>query len=104
MSNEPEYTPAKVWTWNKANGGRFASINRPIAGPTHRKARPHQSCRRAPKQLQSDHGTNGNPMCKNDRGRPQTLVMTIARRTIGDAALSRRDQGVRPGDLPAVAR
>ena len=27
-----QYTPPKVWTWNKANGGTFASINRPIAG------------------------------------------------------------------------
>ncbi|MBU3028853.1 glutathione-dependent disulfide-bond oxidoreductase [Paracoccus marinaquae] len=33
MSND--YTPPKVWTWDKANGGEFASINRPIAGPTH---------------------------------------------------------------------
>ncbi|MEQ1507780.1 MAG: glutathione-dependent disulfide-bond oxidoreductase [Myxococcota bacterium] len=30
-----DYTPPKVWTWNKANGGQFANINRPIAGPTH---------------------------------------------------------------------
>jgi GST-like protein len=29
------YTPRKVWSWNKDSGGRFASINRPIAGPTH---------------------------------------------------------------------
>ncbi|WP_430398973.1 glutathione-dependent disulfide-bond oxidoreductase [Ferrovibrio sp.] len=29
------YTPPKVWTWNKPSGGHFASINRPIAGPTH---------------------------------------------------------------------
>jgi GSH-dependent disulfide-bond oxidoreductase len=29
------YTPPKVWTWNKESGGRFAKINRPIAGPTH---------------------------------------------------------------------
>ncbi len=35
-----EYTPPKVWTWNKENGGRFASINRPIAGPTHDKDLP----------------------------------------------------------------
>jgi GST-like protein len=35
-----EYTPPKVWTWNKANGGRFANINRPIAGPTHDKELP----------------------------------------------------------------
>jgi GST-like protein len=35
-----EYVPPKVWTWNKENGGRFASINRPIAGPTHDKVLP----------------------------------------------------------------
>ena len=37
---ETEYTPPKVWTWNKDNGGRFANINRPIAGPTHEKVLP----------------------------------------------------------------
>ena len=35
-----EYTPPKVWTWDKESGGRFASINRPIAGPTHEKELP----------------------------------------------------------------
>ena len=30
----PDYSPPKVWKWDKANGGRFANINRPIAGPT----------------------------------------------------------------------
>jgi GST-like protein len=30
-----DYTPPKVWTWDKANGGAFASTNRPIAGATH---------------------------------------------------------------------
>ncbi|MEI8701868.1 glutathione-dependent disulfide-bond oxidoreductase [Mesorhizobium mediterraneum] len=35
-----DYTPPKVWTWNKENGGAFASINRPIAGPTHDKELP----------------------------------------------------------------
>lgn len=29
------YTPPRVWTWDQENGGQFASINRPIAGPTH---------------------------------------------------------------------
>ena len=39
--NQPEgYEPPKVWSWNKENGGRFASINRPIAGPTHDKDLP----------------------------------------------------------------
>ena len=40
MSDAPEYTPPKVWTWNKGGGGRFANINRPIAGPTHDKELP----------------------------------------------------------------
>lgn len=35
-----EYTPPKVWTWDKESGGRFASINRPIAGATHDKDLP----------------------------------------------------------------
>src|SRR6195952_5877112 len=36
----PGYEPAKVWTWNKESGGRFANINRPIAGATHDKVLP----------------------------------------------------------------
>jgi GSH-dependent disulfide-bond oxidoreductase len=40
MSDAPNYTPPAVWTWNKANGGQFASINRPIAGATHEQALP----------------------------------------------------------------
>lgn len=39
MSNDG-YVPPKVWTWDKENGGQFASINRPIAGATHEKALP----------------------------------------------------------------
>ncbi|TGQ28578.1 glutathione-dependent disulfide-bond oxidoreductase [Mesorhizobium sp. M00.F.Ca.ET.216.01.1.1] len=35
-----QYMPPKVWTWNKPSGGAFASINRPIAGPTHEKELP----------------------------------------------------------------
>ncbi len=35
-----EYIPPKVWTWDKESGGRFASINRPIAGATHDKELP----------------------------------------------------------------
>jgi GST-like protein len=34
------YTPPKVWTWDQANGGQFANINRPIAGATQEKALP----------------------------------------------------------------
>lgn len=40
MSQETEYVPPKVWTWEKASGGTFANINRPIAGPTHEKELP----------------------------------------------------------------
>ncbi len=40
MSVSTPYTPPAVWTWHKANGGQFASINRPVAGPTHDKALP----------------------------------------------------------------
>ena len=35
MSDVPAYEPPAVWTWDSESGGRFASINRPIAGPTH---------------------------------------------------------------------
>lgn len=40
MSSHQEYTPPKVWTWDQASGGNFASINRPIAGATHDKELP----------------------------------------------------------------
>jgi len=40
MTDDSPYTPPKVWTWNKENGGRFANINRPIAGATHKKDLP----------------------------------------------------------------
>ncbi|MCW2254725.1 GST-like protein [Providencia alcalifaciens] len=39
MSNS-SYTPPKVWQWEKGNGGKFANINRPIAGATHEKTLP----------------------------------------------------------------
>ena len=38
--SDTAYTPPKVWTWNKGSGGKFANINRPIAGPTHDKVLP----------------------------------------------------------------
>lgn len=38
--SDTDYIPPKVWTWDKASGGRFANINRPIAGPTHEKELP----------------------------------------------------------------
>jgi len=56
MSETSEYAPPKVWTWNKASGGRFANINRPIAGPTHDKELP---VGRHPLQLYSLGTPNG---------------------------------------------
>ena len=55
MSDTP-YTPPAVWTWNKESGGRFASINRPVAGPTHEKELP---IGRHPLQLYSLGTPNG---------------------------------------------
>jgi GST-like protein len=40
MTDTSEYTPPKVWAWNKPNGGRFANINRPTAGAQHDKELP----------------------------------------------------------------
>ena len=51
-----DYEPPKVWTWNKDSGGRFANINRPIAGATHDKALP---VGRHPLQLYSLGTPNG---------------------------------------------
>lgn len=40
MTETSEYVPPKIWTWDKESGGRFANINRPVAGPTHDKELP----------------------------------------------------------------
>ena len=56
MTDTPAYEPPKVWTWNKENGGRFASINRPVAGATHDKDLP---VGRHPLQLYSLATPNG---------------------------------------------
>src|SRR5579872_1130039 len=59
MTDAPDpsaYTPPKVWSWNKDAGGRFAAINRPIAGPTHEKELP---VGRHPLQLYSLATPNG---------------------------------------------
>jgi GST-like protein len=56
MSEAPAYEPPKVWTWNKENGGQFASINRPVAGPTQDKELP---VGRHPLQLYSLATPNG---------------------------------------------
>src|SRR6202171_6556132 len=56
MTDTPEYSPPKVWVWDKPSGGRFANINRPIAGPTHQKDLP---VGRHPLQLYSLGTPNG---------------------------------------------
>ena len=56
MSDNKPYTPPKVWVWNKANGGQFANINRPVAGATHDKDLP---VGRHPMQLYSLATPNG---------------------------------------------
>ncbi len=56
MNDSSAYTPPPVWTWNKATDGRFANINRPIAGPTHDKELP---AGRHPLQLYSLATPNG---------------------------------------------
>ena len=40
MAENNTYTPPKVWQWDKESGGRFANINRPLAGATHNKELP----------------------------------------------------------------
>jgi GST-like protein len=56
MNDPSSYTPPSVWSWQKENGGRFANINRPIAGPTHDKDLP---LGRHPLQLYSLATPNG---------------------------------------------
>ncbi|GAC1411758.1 MAG: glutathione-dependent disulfide-bond oxidoreductase [Burkholderiaceae bacterium] len=56
MSISPQYTPPKVWIWDQKNGGKFASINRPVAGATHDKDLP---VGRHPLQLYSMATPNG---------------------------------------------
>jgi GST-like protein len=56
MTNPTDYTPPRVWTWQKPSGGTFASINRPIAGATHERALP---VGRHPLQLYSLATPNG---------------------------------------------
>src|SRR4249919_3835998 len=56
MSEAAVYVPPTVWEWNKENGGRFASINRPVAGATHEKVLP---VGRHPLQLYSLGTPNG---------------------------------------------
>jgi len=56
MSDSSDYVPPKVWTWTKPSGGAFASINRPVAGPTHEKELP---VGRHPLQLYSLGTPNG---------------------------------------------
>ena len=56
MADRVEYTPPKVWKWDQENGGAWASINRPVSGPTHDKPLPTG---RHPLQLYSLGTPNG---------------------------------------------
>jgi glutathione S-transferase len=56
MSDSTDYVPPKVWVWNQTNGGRFATINRPVAGATHEKELP---VGKHPLQLYSQGTPNG---------------------------------------------
>jgi GST-like protein len=56
MADRVEYTPPKVWKWDQENGGAWASINRPVSGPTHDKPLP---IGRHPLQLYSLGTPNG---------------------------------------------
>ena len=56
MSTSHDYVPPAVWSWNKDEGGRFANINRPVAGATHDKELP---VGRHPLQLYSLGTPNG---------------------------------------------
>ena len=40
MPENPDYTPPKVWIWDKASGGKFSNINRPVSGATKEQALP----------------------------------------------------------------
>jgi len=40
MADAREYEPPKVWEWKQPNGGTFASVNRPVSGPTHERPLP----------------------------------------------------------------
>jgi len=56
MTNETDYSPPKVWTWEQPNGGKFANINRPTAGSRQEKELP---IGRHPLQLYSMGTPNG---------------------------------------------
>jgi GST-like protein len=56
MTTSSDYTPPRVWVWEKQSGGRFANINRPMSGATHEKELP---VGRHPLQLYSQGTPNG---------------------------------------------
>ena len=56
MSSVDVFVPPKIWIWDKENGGRFANINRPVAGATHDKELP---VGKHPMQLYSQGTPNG---------------------------------------------
>ena len=70
MTDAERYTPPKVWTWDKENGGKWAGLNRPIAGATHDTELP---VGKHPFQLYSLATPNGVKVTVMFRGREITL-------------------------------
>ncbi len=87
MNDPVAYVPPKVWFWNKDNGGRFANINRPVAGRTHERALP---VGRHPMQLYS-------------LGRPNGVKVTVMlEELLAQEAHQPRDGGYRPAQRQAT--
>ena len=74
MTDTPTYTPPKVWKWEKENGGQFAKINRPVAGPTHDKALP---VGKHPLQLYSLATPNGVKVTVTDYDSNETALAKV---------------------------
>jgi GST-like protein len=72
VSDINKYVPPKVWTWDSENGGEWAKINRPIAGPTHETVLPRG---KHPLQLHS----LGTPNCQKIRVPKVNTLAFVAR-------------------------
>ena len=90
MSDSTIYSPPKVWTWDKANGGRYANINRPVAGPTHEQALPRG---KHPLQLYSLATPNG----------VKVTVMLEELLALGHAGIGFHQHQLKPGSQPGPA-
>jgi GSH-dependent disulfide-bond oxidoreductase len=62
MTEPSDYKPPKIWIWNKPYGGGFASLNRPVAGPTHEKKLPVGRHPLQPYSLATPNGVKVNVM------------------------------------------